>query len=138
MPCALPGIASADELKLLRLLHTYQEGQEGWLPHHLTVTQGSCHKRAYGRGGGGLGSATHTGASVCQWGLVPLQTSVNRMQPGKTLRLLNRGDSKGLGRQGFSHDRVTRVSMALQAEETWCPKQETPTQWFLGELGRWE
>lgn len=65
-------------------------------------------------------------------------TSVDRLQPGKTPGFLNRGGSKGLGGQGFSHCRMTRVSLALLAEETWCPMQEAPTQWLSGELGSWQ
>lgn len=61
-------------------------------------------------------------------------TSMDRLRPGKKPGLLNRGGSKGLGRQGFSHCRMTRVSLALQAEEMWYPKQEAPTQ-CLGKAG---
>lgn len=57
-------------------------------------------------------------------------TSVDRLHPGKTPGLLNRGGSKGLGRQGLSHCRMTRVSLALKV-----PKAESPYMVAIGRAG---
>lgn len=86
-----------------------------------------------------VGNAIQTCGLCVSVGIGPLGhadwTSMNRLQPGKTPGLLNRGGSKGPGRQGFSHCRMTRVSQVSQAEKMWYPKWEVPTQCLLGELG---
>lgn len=144
MSCALAGITPADKLRLLGLLLTHLEGAgEGWLPHRLSVTP---HFKPRGPGirestwmrGEGPGSAINTFGLYVPAGIGPLGhagwISKDWLQPGRTPGLLSRGGSRGLGIQGFGHCRMARVSLALQTGEMWCPKQEAPTQWLLGEL----